>query len=93
MLPCVLAFDDVMREGGYSRFLAEWGSAERAELLVDLRQLECEETLRITEETLALDHPSTDDLARETRQWLEDGDDLKEALWNYVSDHREELGL
>ena len=88
MLPCVLDFHQVMHEGGYARFLAEWEPAAREELLVYLQQLECEDTLRMTREVLAQANPSQEALAEASRQLLDDGEDLGDALCDYCFDHR-----
>lgn len=91
MLPCVLDFKSVMQDGGYARFLADWEPAAREELLVYLEQLECEDTLRMTREVISRVEPTEDELAEFTRQWVDDGDNLNDALWDYCYDHQEEL--
>lgn len=89
MLPCVLDFDEVMHQGGYERFLAEWEPAAREELLGYLQQMECEDTVRITREVMARSNPTQEELAQATQELLDDGNNLYDALWDYCYDHRE----
>ena len=89
MLPCVLDFDEVMHNGGYVRFLAEWEPPAREELLGYLSQMECEDSLRITHRVLTLTNPGEEELAQATQELLDDGDNLYDALWDFCYDHRE----
>ncbi|MBS2035203.1 hypothetical protein JST97_09450 [bacterium] len=89
MLPCVLDFDEVIRQGGFERFLADWEPPARQELLGYLQQIECEDTLRITNEVLARTNPTQEELAQATQELLDDGNNLYDALWDYCYDHRE----
>ena len=89
MFPCVLDFQEVMREGGYARFLADWEPAAREELLGYLEQLGCEDSLRLTRALLERTDPTQEELTEASREFLEDGDNLYDALWDFCEDHRE----
>ncbi len=89
MLPCLLDFEEVMHEGGFSRLLAEWEPTARTELLGYLQQLDCDDAFRITRDFLALSNPTPEQCERATQEFVDDSEDMNGVLWDFVHDHRE----
>ena len=89
MLPCLLDFEEVMHQGGFSRLLAEWKPAARLELLGYLQQLDCDKAFRITQNFLALKRPTSEQCEQATQEFLDDSEDMNGVLWDFVHDHRE----